>query len=185
MEKMWNPTTKKLWSPRRSTGSRQTCATGHPTKISPDSYQSGDIVRATLEIALDKRPWNEAQAVFPYAMCEGAAPPRETIDVKWVSTGIRVSVNSAPSGALPVLSQLASITIGATWFLNRQSSTVLLPVLVSVCCKPFWMMRDARRHVLQLRSSLDRGSFVRLISILKMVTAAVSGWTTCDSNTVF
>ena len=142
-------------------------------------------MRATLEFAPDKRPWNKAQAVFPCGMCESAALPRETFDIKWVSTGIRISVNSTPSGALPVSSQLASITTGATWVLNRESSTVLLPVLMSVCCKPFWMMRDARRHVLQPRSSLDRGFFARLLSIVKMVTAAVSGRTTCDSNIIF
>ena len=71
-------------------------------KFVPDSYQSGDIARATLEIAPDKRPWNKAQAFFPGVMCESAALPRETFHIKWVSKGIRVSVNSAPCGALPV-----------------------------------------------------------------------------------
>ena len=62
-------------------------------------------VRATLEIAPNKRPWNKAQSVFLCAMRETAGL-RETCDIKWVSTGIRVLVNSAPSGALPVFHSL-------------------------------------------------------------------------------
>ena len=55
----------------------------------------GDIVRAT--IAPDKKPWNKAQAVFPCTMRQNAGLTREKFDMRWVSTGIRVSVNSAPS----------------------------------------------------------------------------------------
>ena len=80
----------------------------------------GDTVRATLEISLEKRPWNNAQAVFVCAMREIARLPEETFDMRWVPTGIRVSVNSAAPGSSPVLSQLASLTIGATWVLNRE-----------------------------------------------------------------
>ena len=70
----------------------------------------GDIVRATLGISPDKRLWNKAQAVFLCATRKFACPRCEVFDIRLVSTGIRVSVNSEP-----VLSQLASITIGATW----------------------------------------------------------------------
>ena len=42
-------------------------------------------------------------------------------------TGIRVSVHSSPSGGLPVQSQLASITTGATWVLNRERFNSLTP----------------------------------------------------------
>ena len=58
-----------------------------------------DTVRATLDISPDKRPWNKAQTVFSCAMRETAS----WFDIRWVPTGIRVSVNSAPSGVLPVL----------------------------------------------------------------------------------
>ena len=47
------------------------------------------------------------------------------------------------------------------------------------------MTRDARKHEHNPRDSLDRGSFARLTPIVKMVTGAVSGWTTCDTSTVF
>ena len=53
-------------------------------------------MRATLDIAPDKRLWDKAQAVFPCAMREIAVLPRETFDIVWVPTGIRVSVDSAP-----------------------------------------------------------------------------------------
>ena len=72
-------------------------------------------MRATPGISADERPWNKAQAVFLCAMREFDGRQREMFDIRWVSTGIRVSVKSAPSGASPVLSQLASIAIGATW----------------------------------------------------------------------
>ena len=71
-------------------------------------------------MSLDKRPWNKAQAVFLCAVRDFAGLRSETLDIRWVSTGIRVSVNSAPTGCLPVLSQLASVTIWATWVLNRE-----------------------------------------------------------------
>ena len=41
-------------------------------------------------------------------------------DVRWVSTRIRVAVYSAPAGCLTTRSQLASITIGVTWVVNRE-----------------------------------------------------------------
>ena len=51
----------------------------------------------------------------------------ESFDIRWVSTGIRVSVNSAPAGCLHVSSQLASITIGTTWVLNRERFRMFAP----------------------------------------------------------
>ena len=65
----------------------------------------GGIVRATLDISLDKRLWTKAQAVFLCAMREFAGLRSETFDIRWVSTGTRVLVNSAPAGCGPVLSQ--------------------------------------------------------------------------------
>ena len=46
------------------------------------------------------------------AMCDNAGLTKGQFDMRWVSTGIRVSVNSALPGCLPVLSQVASITTG-------------------------------------------------------------------------
>ena len=51
-------------------------------------------MRATLETAPDKRPWNKAQAIFLCTMRENAGLTKENFDITWVSTGIRVSVNS-------------------------------------------------------------------------------------------
>ena len=56
----------------------------------------GEHVRATLETAPDKRPCNEAQAIFLRTMRENAGLIKEQFDMRWVSTGIRVSVNGAP-----------------------------------------------------------------------------------------
>ena len=55
----------------------------------------GDIVRATLETASDRRPWNKAQAIFLCTMSENPGLTKAKFDIGWVSTGIRVSVNSA------------------------------------------------------------------------------------------
>ena len=87
----------------------------------------GYIVRATREISRDKRPWNKAQAVFLCAMREFAGLRSETFDIRLVSTWSRVSANSAPTGCLPVLSQLATITIGATWALSRERFKIFAP----------------------------------------------------------
>ena len=86
-----------------------------------------DFVTATLELAPDKRPRNEAQAIFWCTMRDNAGLAKEQFDIRWVSTDIRVSVNSAPSGCLAVLSQLASITIGANQVLNRERLNSFLP----------------------------------------------------------
>ena len=69
-------------------------------------------VRATLEISADSRPWNKAQAVFLETMREIAGLGRDAFDIGWISTGIRVAAGCP--------SQLASITIGATWVVNRK-----------------------------------------------------------------
>ena len=67
------------------------------------------------------------QISFLCAMREFAGLRSETFDIRWVSTGIRVSVESAPTGCLPVSSQLASITIGATWVLSRERFKNFVP----------------------------------------------------------
>ena len=87
----------------------------------------GEHVRGTLETAPDKRPWNEAQAIFLRTMRENAGLTKEQFDMRWVSTGIRVSVNGAPPGCLAVLLPVASITIGAHWVLNRENLQIFAP----------------------------------------------------------
>ena len=52
-------------------------------------------MRAKLETAPDKRPWNKAQVIFLCTMRDNAGLTKEKFDIRWVSTGIRVSVNSA------------------------------------------------------------------------------------------
>ena len=87
----------------------------------------GEHVRGTLETAPDKRPWNEAQSIFLRTMRENAGLTKEQFDMRWVSTGIRVSVNGAPPGCLAVLLPVASITIGAHWVLNRENLQIFAP----------------------------------------------------------
>ena len=89
----------------------------------------GDTVRSTLETAPDKRPWNKAQAIFLCTMRDNASLTKEKFDIK-VSTGIRVSVNSALPDRLPVLAQIASITIGANWVLNRDRFNSFVPEVI-------------------------------------------------------
>ena len=70
----------------------------------------GGFVRATLEIPpgrtrdLEIRLRRSSCVLF----VNFGGLRSESLDIRWVSTGIRVSVNSAPAGCLPVLSQLAS-----------------------------------------------------------------------------
>ena len=84
-------------------------------------------MRATLATALDKSHWNKAQAIFLCTMRDNAGLTKEMFDIRWVSTGIRVSVNSAPRDRLPVLAKIASITIGANWVLNRDRFSSFIP----------------------------------------------------------
>ena len=81
----------------------------HGLTSNPFSFK-GVNIRATLELGPIKRPWNKAQAIFIGVMKEHANVSREAFDIRWVDTGLRVSV-AAPSGrpALPIA--LASFTI--------------------------------------------------------------------------
>ena len=72
----------------------------------------GEHVRGTLETAPDKRPWNEAQAIFLRTMRENAGLTKEQFDMRWVSTGIRVSVNGAPPGSWLCYCQLPPSLLG-------------------------------------------------------------------------
>ena len=123
----------------------------------------GEHVRGTLETAPDKRPWNEAQAIFLRTMRENAGLTKEQFDMRWVSTGIRVSVNGAPPGCLAVPFPVASITIGANWVLNRENlqsfaSRAKCRRAADPCGR-----RVTPEGMRQPRISLDRGSFARSI----------------------
>ena len=83
-------------------------------------------MRATLETAPDKSRWNKAQAIFLCTMRDDGLT-NEQFDIRWVSAGIRVSVNSAPRDRLPVLAQIASLTIGANWVFNRDGFNCFVP----------------------------------------------------------
>ena len=69
----------------------------------------GAHLRATLELDPVERSWNKAQAIFVGVMRECARLPRETFDIRWVDTGLRVSV-SAPRGPLWYLYRLRRST---------------------------------------------------------------------------
>ena len=59
-------------------------------------------------------------------MREHAGLPRDTFDIRWVDTGLRVSVSS-PRGATVVPAPNASFTIGTTWILNQEKVKSFAP----------------------------------------------------------
>ena len=61
----------------------------------------GAFVRATLDLNPVKRPWTKAQPIFLGVMRDHAKLPRETFDIRWVDSGLRVS--AAPTGRTEVL----------------------------------------------------------------------------------
>ena len=88
----------------------------------------GVHVRATLELVSEKRPWNKAQAIFICAMRQHANLPRDTFDIRWVQTGLRVSVNMpSPDCLTAVLTQIATFTIGTTCVLDQERFKILAP----------------------------------------------------------
>ena len=54
---------------------------------------------------------------------------REVFDIRRVSTGIRIAVNSAPAGFLVALAPLASITIGMNSVVNEDRFKSLAPTV--------------------------------------------------------
>ena len=72
----------------------------------------GVNVTATLELDPVKRPWNKAQAIFIGVMKRCANHPREAFVIRWVDTGLRVSL-AAPLGRTGLPIALASFTTGA------------------------------------------------------------------------
>ena len=59
-------------------------------------------------------------------MKEHANVPREDFDIRWVDTGLRVSV-TPPPGRLALPIALASFTLGANWALNFDRCRELAP----------------------------------------------------------
>ena len=73
--------------------------------------QTRGKVRATLDISADERPWNKAQALLLGALREIDGLGRDAFDIRWVSAGIRVAVNSAPTGCPTTVSQVVVGTV--------------------------------------------------------------------------
>ena len=73
----------------------------------------GAKVRATLELDRVKRLSNNAQAIFIGQMREYAKLPRETCDIRWVDSGLRVSV-ATPRRSSEIRTPVTSFTIGTT-----------------------------------------------------------------------
>ena len=94
-------------------------------------------MRATLETAPVKRPWNKSRGDFLVYNARERRPKKEKLDIRWVSAEVRVSVSSAFLGGLPVLSQIVSITIGANWVLNRDRFFSFAPGIDLVRDRPF------------------------------------------------
>ena len=65
--------------------------------IQPLEFKNANV-RNTLELDPVKRPWNKAQAIFIGVMREYAKLPRESFQIRWVDSGLRVSV-AAPRGS--------------------------------------------------------------------------------------
>ena len=83
----------------------------------------GANVRATPELD----PVNiKAQAIFIGVMREYAKLPREIFDIRWVDSGLRVSV-ATPRGGCVIPTPIASFTIGTTLELNREKFQIFAP----------------------------------------------------------
>ena len=54
----------------------------------------GVNIKAILELDPRKMPWSKAQAIFIDAMKKHANVSREFFDIRWVDTGLRVSVTN-------------------------------------------------------------------------------------------
>ena len=103
----------------------------------------GANVKATLELDSVKRPWNKAQAIFIGVMRDDAKLPRETFDIRWVDSGLRVSL-AAPTGRTALAIALASFTIAATWVLSFEKFPELAPQLVIEAIQT--LLLDARHR---------------------------------------
>ena len=99
----------------------------HALTSNPLSFK-GVNIRASLELDPMKRPWNKAQATFIGVMKEHANASREAFDIRWVDTGLPVSV-TPPPGRLALPIALASFAIGAKWDLNFDRLRELAPHL--------------------------------------------------------
>ena len=60
-------------------------------------------------------------------MREIARLGRDVFDIRWVSSGIRVAVNSASPGCPTTQSQQVAITIGEAWVLNQERLKIFAP----------------------------------------------------------
>ena len=89
----------------------------------------GVKIRATLEDDPAKRPWQKATAIYFTTMKKYANLGAETLDVKWVTMGVRVEVNCTPGGVLPTMSQLASFNIWSIWKINEDVLKKIAPAI--------------------------------------------------------
>ena len=109
-----------------------------------------------------------APAVFFGGMHEIAGLERVAFDIRWVSRGIRVAVNSAPADC--------RIAIGLDYQRGnlrgepREVHGLLRPMWILYCYRLIWKTCDAGKPVHKPRDSLDRSSFARRTLIVKMVT---------------
>ena len=69
----------------------------------------------------------ERERKNPSVMREHAGLPRNAFDIKWVNTGVRVSVKMASLGGTMVPTPIATFTIGATWVLDPEEYRLFAP----------------------------------------------------------
>ena len=61
--------------------------------LQPLPFKGVNVI-ATHEMDPVKRPWKKTQAIFLGVMRDNAKLPRETFDIRWVDSGLRVSVEA-------------------------------------------------------------------------------------------
>ena len=111
---------------------------------------------------------------------ENAGFTKEKFDIRWVSTGIRVSVNCAPPDRLPASTQIAPITFGTNCVLNRDRLNNFVPGIGVDLQQTLFGRRVTQEDA---RPSHETVWTVALVH--DKVIGAVSGWTICDTNTTF
>ena len=106
---------------------RKTCAAGHPTKTGPDSSKNPrrKCESDTWKLPQTRDHGTRRRRLSLCAMRETTGLPKETFDIKWVSTGIRASVRQCTRWWLARFVTasfylVGVISIGATWVLNRE-----------------------------------------------------------------
>ena len=105
-----------------------------------------------------RRLWNKVQAIFLGTMKDLANLEREVFDIRRVSTGIRIAVNSAPAGFPVALAPLASITIGRNSVVNEDRFQSLAPTVDFHMLQTY--LEDMSRRKARTQAAEQSGSWL-------------------------